>query len=219
MSEVSITVRGSFESRHRPERATVQLAVSVEGATKDTVYAAASQSANAVAGSVAPLVHAEHGPVTWWASDQVRTWSHRPWADNGRQLPQVHHAAVDFQVRFSDFEALSRWLTSVVGLPGAAVTGIDWTLTEPRKAQLLNQVRTAAVLDARDKAQSYAGSLGLTTVRPVAIADVGMLGPGEPQLPSPRMMMAAKAESAGDISFAPQEIVLSAEVDARFVAS
>lgn len=224
LSDVSITVRGAFESSYRPERATVHLAVSVEGATKDTVFAAASQSAAAVAGSVTPLLDAESGPVTWWASDQVRTWSHRPWAENGRQLPQVHHAAVDFQIRFSDFEALSRWLAGVAGLPGVSVTGIDWTLTDQRRAQLLNQVRAAAVLDAREKAQSYAGSLGLSLLRPVAVADVGMLGDGREgteAAPSPRMALASRTSmraEAAEISFSPQDIVLDAQVDARFVA-
>lgn len=218
---VSITVRGSHESWHRPERGTVHLAVAMEGATKDSVYASASQTANAVAGQVTPLFHPDNGPVTWWSSDQVRTWSHRPWNKDGRQLPQVHHAGVDFHVKFNDFEALSRWLTAVAGLPGVTVGGIEWALTDDHSRRLTDEVRTAAVHDARDKAQAYADSLGLGLVRPVELADVGMLGnqPPAPLEPSLKMArMAVENGGGGEISLAPQDIVISAAVDARFVA-
>ena len=221
MAEVTITVRGEFEAAHPPERATVRLGVGAEGATKDAVFASAVQTARVLNGQIESLMDAEHGPVTWWASDQVRTWSHRPWNQDGRQLPQVHHAGVDFTVRFSDFEVLSKWLSGVSAMQGVSVSGIEWTLTEPRKVQLTDQVRAAAVHDARDKAQSYASSLGLGTVRVVAIADVGMLGTAPPTSPMPRAahMMSAAPESAEELSLTPQDVLLLAAVDARFVAT
>lgn len=221
MAEVTITVRGDFEAAHPPERATVRLGVGAEGATKDAVYASTVQTANGLSAQLEPLCDAERGPVTWWAGDQVRTWSHRPWNQDGRQLPQVHHAGVDFTVRFSDFDALSRWLTTVSTMQGVSVAGIDWTLTEPRKAQLTDQVRAAAVHDARDKAQSYASSLGLGTVRVAAIADVGMLGGPMPFEPFGRevTMRGAAPESAEELNLTPQDVLLSAAVDARFVAT
>ena len=221
MAEVTITVRGEFEAAHPPERATVRLVVGAEGPTKDAVFASAVQTARVLNGQIEAMHDAERGPVTWWASDQVRTWSQRPWDKDGRQLPQVHHAGVDFTVRFSDFEVLNKWLTAVSSMQGVSVSGIEWTLTEPRKVQLTDQVRAAAVHDARDKAQSYASSLGLGPVRVVAIADVGMLG-GPP--PSPPRMYAAMAASAPsdsgeELSLTAQDVRLGAAVDARFVAT
>jgi uncharacterized protein YggE len=221
VSEVSITVRGSAESKHQPERAIVVLDVASEGPTKDAVYAAATQTAGAVTAQIQSLLDPAAGPVTWWAADQVRTWSHRPWNQDGRQLPQVHHAGVQFQVKFSDFEALSRWLAAVVPLSGVSIAGIEWELTDERRTELTNQVRAAAVHDARDKAQAYAASLDLGPVRAVAIADVGMLNEPSPVPPAPvaRMAMSVAApENGEELNLTPREIEISVQVDARFLA-
>lgn len=221
MADVQITVRGSSESTHAPELATVHLSVAVEGATRDGVFGAVSQSAAAIAAQVTPMLNEHSGPVTRWTSEQIRTWSHRPWNESGRQLPQVHHAAVEFEVRFSDFAALSRWISTVVPLTGVTVAGIEWSLTDARRAELTEQSRVAAVHDARTKAESYANSLGLGAVRPVAIADLGMLSPGEPR-PEIYAAMAygKRAMSDGEqvLDFTPQDIVITSSVDARFVA-
>ncbi|MEO6886183.1 MAG: SIMPL domain-containing protein [Jatrophihabitantaceae bacterium] len=80
--------------------------------------------------------------------------------------------------------------------------------------------------DAREKARSYARNLGLGDVRPVAIADVGMLGESatdaQPTI-VPRMALAAGAtpmdDSTPELNLIPQDITVTAAVDARFVAS
>lgn len=164
----------------------------------------------------------DSGPFTWWTNDQIRTWSERPWNESGRQLPQVHHAAVEVQVRFSDFGALSRWIPSVITLNGVTVSGIEWSLTDARRDELTEQSRVAAVHDARTKALSYANSLGLGDVRPVAIADLGMLG--EPMMHGARPALRNfSLDSAGGgaeqvLDFTPQDVVITSYVDARFVA-
>lgn len=221
MADVQITVRGSSQSRHAPEQATVQLSVTVEGATADGVFGAVSQSAAALTAQVTALFDERTGPVTWWTSEQIRTWSHRPWNEARREeLAPVHHAAVEFAVRFGDFAALSRWLSQAVLLTGVTVSGIEWSLTDALREQLTEASRAAAVLDARSKAASYARNLGLGEVRPVAIADLGLLEPTSPGDPGRRMpyMMASSTGGDQSVQFAPQDIVITASVDARFVA-
>jgi uncharacterized protein len=224
MADVQITVRGSSESKHAPELATVHLSVAIEGATRDGVFSAVSQSASSIAAQVTPMLNENTGPVTWWTSEQIRTWSHRPWNESGRQLPQVHHAAVEFEVRFSDFGVLSRWISSVVPLSGVTVSGIAWSLTDARRDELTEQSRVAAVHDARTKAVSYADSLGLGDVRPVAIADMGMLGQPEQTMHGEARAASFALHGSGSmdmeqvLDFTPQEIVITSYVDARFVA-
>jgi uncharacterized protein YggE len=225
MADVQITVRGSSETKHAPEQATVHLSVSIEGATRDGVYGGVSSSASSITAQITPMANEHDGPVTWWTSDQIRTWSHRPWNEAGRQLPQVHHAAVDFQVRFNDFRMLSHWITSVVALSGVTVSGIEWSLTDARRATLEEQTRAGAVHNAREKATSYAHNLGLGVVRPVAIADMGMLEQAQHSGESKRAMAAqmygASAMGGGGeevLDFTPQEIVVASYVDARFLA-
>lgn len=227
MADIVITVRGSSSSIHPPERATVSLSVAVEGATKDGVFSSASQTASLVAAQIQPMADRDRGPVTQWSSDQVRTWSHRPWNDAGRQLPQVHHAGVDFRVTFSDFAALTYWLSAVAPLTGVTVGGLEWTITEARCIEYTELVRAAAVHDAREKARSYARSLGLSDVRPLAIADVGMLGDATEHLAgvarSPVGAFAAHRIAADDsspeLNLTPQDITITAAVDARFAAN
>ncbi len=93
------------------------------------------------------------------------------------QLPLVHHASVGIEVKFRDFAALSRWVGQhVANTDGFRVSHVEWALTSKRRTELQRQVRTRAVEDAVLRAQQYADALGLGKIRPVAIADAGMLG-------------------------------------------
>ncbi len=172
-----ITVRGSFAAFERPERGTVHATIAYEGPAMEPVYGRVARDLDAVKASIAPLDNKDNGAVTWWSADQLRTWSNRPWNKDGKRLPLVHHASVDFEVKFRDFSALSRWVGEhVANTEGFRVARIEWALTAKRREALQKEVRTRAVLDAVTRAQEYADALGLGQVRPVAIADAGMLG-------------------------------------------
>lgn len=221
MSEVVITVRGSFQTSQSPERATVHLLVQLEGPDKSAVFARAMDTAGQVTATIEPLADRDLGPVTWWASDQLRTDAYRPFNKDGKQLPLVYRAAIPFRVKFSDFTALGSWLTDVSQRPGVSVQQIEWALTEKRRVQLQDQARTAAVQDAAAKAAAYAASLALSSVRPVAIADPGMLGDNiDARGDMGVMPVAARGLPAGaaDPNFVPQDVDIVAAVDARFVA-
>lgn len=220
---VTITVRGSFDAFHRPERATVHIAVAVEAADRESAYRRAADTSADLQHRIGALHDAEHGPVTWWSADQLRTSSRRPWNQEGRQLPLVHVAALDLQVKFADFARLDEFLAAVAPLDDASVTHVEWDLTEARRRELTEQARIRAVDDARSKAATYAGSVGLSAIRPVAIADVGMLGEHDtpPVDGGGRGFRAAAMAAPGvdpQVNLAPEDIRISAAVDARFVA-
>jgi uncharacterized protein len=212
-----ITVRGSFAAFERPERGTVHATIAYEGPAMEPVYGRVARDLDTVKASIAPL-DKDNGPVTWWSADQLRTWSNRPWNKDGKQLPLVHHASVDFEVKFRDFSALSRWVGEhVANTEGFRVTRVEWALTEKRREALQQDVRARAVRDAVTRAQEYADALGLGQIRPVAIADAGMLGARPESGPSPAFMRAAAVGGAPDVELVPEHIEVSAEVDARFV--
>ena len=172
-----ITVRGCFSAFQAPERGTVHATIAFEGPAMEPVYDRVARDLEAVKASVIPLKTGDHGPVTWWSAEQLRTWSNRPWNKDGKQLPLVHHASVGIEVKFRDFSALSRWVGQhVANTDGFRVSHVEWALTSKRRTELLRQVRTRAVEDAVLRAQQYADALGLGKIRPVAIADAGMLG-------------------------------------------
>lgn len=214
----TVTVRGRHEAMLPPERATVRLRVAVDGPDAAQVGGACAHAAQLVCASIAPLHAPDRGPVTWFALDQVRTSAHRPWNQDGVQLPLVHTALAQAQVKFSDVAALGTWLGHVRGIDGVAVDGIDWALTATRRAQVVAEVRRAAVLDARTRAQAYADALGLGEVRVVALAEAGMLERG--LAPTGTGAVAFSRGASGgevEVTLVPEDVTISAEVDARFV--
>jgi len=219
MADVQITVRGSYTAYAPPERGTVHARVGIEGPAAENVYAHAARAAQELGGDIGNLHDPTAGPVTWWSSGQLRTWAHRPWNQDGKQLPLVHHAEVTFAVKFSDFAQLSAFATRAVATTGVTVERIEWALTEARKASMTGDVRARAVRDARDKAQAYADALELGPVRVVALADAGMLGDGlHPSGDGGMRTFGRSAGAAGgaDVQFVPDDISVAVQVDARF---
>jgi uncharacterized protein YggE len=227
MSEVVITVRGQHETRIQPEEAVAHLSVRAEGRQRGEVV-------ERMASLAAPLrddleTRKDAGGVAQWTSQRVSVWANRPWNSEGKQLALVHYASVDFTATFTDFAALSWWVTEVSERDGVQVDGVTWRLT-PATAQATEaDVAAQAVRVAVERARAYAGAIGLASVEPVEIADLGLLTRAEPATPpAPEMgMRAMKASFAMDASgggapaveLQPEEIVVSASVEARFRAS
>lgn len=217
-----ITVRGSFSAFRPPERGTVRATIDYEGPEMRPVYDRVARDLETVKTSITRLEGGDDAAVTWWSAQQLRTWSQRPWNKDGRQLPLVHHASVGVEVKFRDFAALSHWVGQHIGsTEGFRVTQVVWALTENNREALSTQVRTRAVQDAAARAQLYADALELGEVRPVAIADAGMLGVQvNSGGSSGGVFLRAAASPAGgapEVELVPQDIEVSAEVDARFV--
>jgi len=216
-----ITVRGTFSTFQAPERGTVHATIAFEGPGMEPVYDRVARDLEAVKASVTPLKSGDHGPVTWWSAEQLRTWSNRPWNKDGIQLPPVHHASVGIEVKFRDFASLSRWVGNhVANTAGFRISHIEWALTSKRQKELQRQARTRAVEDAVVKAQEYAEALGLGGIRPIAIADAGMLGANLHPHSGERagyMRSVGADGGAPDVELIPEDIEVSAAVDARFV--
>jgi len=214
------TVRGSHSAFHRPERGTARVTLGFEGPALQPVYDRVVGDLEAVRTSVDALHDPERGPVTWWATQHVRTWAQRPWNKDGKQLPLVHHASVGVEVKFRDFAVLARWVGQhVAETAGFRLDGVTWALTEAKRLDLERAARTRAVQAAARRAQEYADALDLGPVRAVAVADAGMLGEGIAPLGggSGAYLRMAAAESGAELELSPEDIEVAAAVDARFV--
>jgi uncharacterized protein len=215
-----ITVRGSYSEFQPPERATVHASIAYEGPAMQPVYDGVARDLESVKASIAPMKADDEGPVTWWSAEQLRTWSNRPWNQDGKRLPLVHHASVAVEVKFRDFAALSRWVGEhTANTEGFRISSVEWALTVNRREALLKEVRTRAVQDAVRRAQQYSDALGLGQIRPVAIADAGMLGAHlDPQTArGAAYMRAAAVGGAPEVELVPEHIEVAAAVDARFI--
>lgn len=217
MSEVTITVRGDSHTRVLPERAVAHVTASADGPERAAVVAQVAAATEPVRAQLDELLSA--GTISDWSSQRMSVWADRPWNSEGRQLDLVHHASVEITATFMDPGSLSDWLNDIASVDGLQVSAVDWQLTPETRARVEREVATDAVAVAVERAGAYAAALGLLEVSPVEIADLGLLGSATPS--QPRMMKAASFDAGGGasaVAFRPDDIVVSAGVEARFIA-
>ncbi|TDN92568.1 SIMPL domain-containing protein [Microbacterium sp. BK668] len=221
MSEVVITVRGEHEARVAPEEGVVRLSVRAEGPERGRVVERIAALAEPLRTDLA--ARKEQGSVREWSSQRVAVWANRPWNNEGKQLALVHYASVEFTAAFTDFAALSWWVTDVSERDGIQVDGVDWQLTRATAKQAEADVAAEAVRVAVERATAYAEAISLSTVTPVEIADVGLLNPRDPApAPMARMMKASFAADSGGgptVELQPDDILVTAAVEGRFTAT
>lgn len=222
VQETVITVEGRHESRHAAERGTVTLVVGFDGELREDVVQRTTHAHARLVDQVRALHDPVVGPVVSWAAHRLAVGSDRPWSPDGRQLELVHEASVQLDATFCDLTRLVEWVEQVAVLDGVAVRGIAWALTDERAHELADHARTRAVADAVGRATAYARSLGLTSVRAVAVAEPGLLGgvdvPARPV--SAKSLLRGPADNGGGrLDLEPEQITVAAVVHARFAAT
>lgn len=221
MSDVTVTVRGENEARIAPERAAVHVTVRAEGPERAAVVDLAMRLAEPVRVSITD--RKENGAVLDWSSKRLSVRAERPWNSDGTRLAPVYYASVSFTATFGEASDLSIWVSDISAWDGVEIGWVDWHLTPETRARVEREVASEAVKVAVSRAQSYAEALGLETVIPVEIADVGLIGRAEAAA-APPMMKSRGAAFAADMGggpsmeFEPEELVVEAVVEARFLA-
>jgi uncharacterized protein YggE len=220
MSDVTITVRGESEARIAPERATIRVSVRSDGPDRTAVVDHVLRLAEPVRTGLVERADAES--IAEWTSRRLSVRAERPWSNDGKRLAPIYYAGVDFTATFTEASELSVWVSDVSPWEGVEVGGVDWHLTPATRARIEREVAASAVGVAVTRAEAYAGALGLSTVVPLEIADVGLIssGPQPPQMAAFKARGAAfGADSSPAMEYEPDEIVVSATVEARFTAS
>lgn len=221
MSEVTVTVRGEHEARLAPERATIRVSVRAEGPDRGSVVDQAMRLAEPVRESI--TTRKDSGSVIDWTSTRLSVRAERPWNSDGNRLAPVYYANIDLTATFSEASELSIWVSDVSPWDGVEVGWVNWHLTPETTSRVEREVAAEAVGVAVARARAYATALGLAEVVPVEIADVGLIAP----TPAQPVAGMAKARGAAFMSadaggasmeYEPDEIVISATVEARFLA-
>lgn len=220
MSDVTVTVRGEHEARLAPERATVRVTVRAEGPERASVVDHAMRLAEPVRSSIVGRVDA--GSALEWSSTRLAVRAERPWNADGKRLAPVYYATIDFTATFAETSELSVWVSDIAAWDGVEVGGVDWHLTPATRVRVEREVAAQAVGVAVTRAEAYAAALGLREVTPVEIADTGLLtavsSAPEALLGKSRGAVAFAADVAPAMEYEPQDIVLTATVEARFLA-
>lgn len=223
MSEVTITVRGEHEARVAPEEAVAHISLRAEGSERGAVVEKIAALAATVRDDL--TARKDAGGLSDWSSQRVSVWANRPWNNEGKQLALIHYASVEITATFTDFAALSWWISEVAERDGVQVDTLTWRLTPATARATEAEVAARAVKVAVDRATAYAGAIGLATLTPLEIADLGLLthAPDQPA-PAPKMMRAmamASMDAGGSgpaVELQPEDIVVTAAVEARFAA-
>lgn len=216
----TIIVREKAEQYEAPERATVNLSIEMTGYDRGYVHTQVSDALRMVREGIEHLRDDQHGPVTWHAISNANTWSWK--YDDGVKFTE----RIDAKAKFNDFAKLGEWLNTYLAIEGVRLSYIDWTLTEPRKKDLEQQLRQKAVQLAREKAEQYASAAGLHVSAAKTIADVGLLGHG--RINDDVGSFVERGAAAGSLgldsgatdsyNFSPEDVRISASIEAEFLA-
>ncbi|MGM1016041.1 MAG: SIMPL domain-containing protein [Actinomycetota bacterium] len=218
MSEVTVTVRGEHRTRVAPERATIPITVRVDGPERSEVVERVTRLAEPVRSGI--VARRGSGSIIEWSSTRLSVRAERPWNTEGRTVAPVYHASIAFTATFGDASELSIWVSEVSAWDGIELGGVAWHLTPETRARTEREVATQAVAVAVARAEAYAAALGLETVSPREIADVGLISAGDAQVPQMTAMRgsALASDVAPSMEYEPADIVVSAVVEARFHA-
>jgi uncharacterized protein YggE len=220
---LTIIVQGSSTITRIAERAIICIEVSTEGNDQEFVskaVTATSKSVQKLITELSPKTDSgeptSDAPVTAWSMRSLYTGSYRPRDLSGADLDRKYTANTSFELEFRDFIKLGATTLQLLAMPNVSIFNTAWRLTEETKESLGSQSRKEAVHDAMVKARDFAEAAGCKEVRPFEIDHV-YSGVGH-TVDIPQRTRALDAAGDTDISFAPEEVQLKANVTVKFYA-
>lgn len=219
---VTLTVAGTAQRLLPAERGTVHLRATAEARrSSDVVPVVADLHARLSADAEQ---HVAAGAATRWSADDLYVSTVQRYLKDSDVSEPFQVAAAGVAVRFSDFGALSAWVTEVGTADGVVVDGVTWELTRAHRHEVETEVRAEAVRDAQERAGVYAAALGLSGVSIVALYEPGLRPHGQPGFDgaAPQFARMAAADFGGGgpvVSMRPEQIEITAAVTADFTAS
>ncbi len=164
----SITVTGSAVASAPPDTAEVNAGVVTQATTAAQAMAQNNAAMEKVLKALTAVGIADRDVRTTGVS--VLPQRSQPQAGR-QQLPAIvgYEVSNQVHVKVRDLGSLGRLLDTLVGQGANALGGIRFSIADP--APLLQQARTKAIADARQKAQVYAAAAGVKLGRVMFIRD------------------------------------------------
>lgn len=200
----SITVVGSGSVSGLPDTAEVTAGVVTQAATASQAMSQNSATMEKVLKALAALGIADRDIHT----TNVSIVPQRASPPTGRPAPSPsavvgYEVTNQVRVRVRNLSSLGRLLDTLVSQGANALGGIGFSIADP--APLLEEARSKAIADARQKAQVYATAAGVKVGRVIFIRDTSA---GPPRPMAGRMM----AMAATPIAPGEQEVEVSVSV-------
>nr|WP_260173382.1 SIMPL domain-containing protein [Nocardioides albus] len=205
-----INVRGSHSVEVPPEVGVVHAEVRFAGASPEVVLDRLRHGVARVRERLEQLE--SDGAVDRVVIQQARTSIDRDGPKGRDWLKVVHRATVWFWADFVDFEELGVWVGRSATEEGVQVRDVSWRLAKETQLNAEREVRQEAVRQAKVRAQDYADALDLGPVSVRSINDVGF----HRDVAYASMAVGPEVELAPELAFDPDDITVSAEVEAAF---
>lgn len=210
---VTISVRGESQVDAPAELGTVHVTVHASDRDGKAAYERVLRRSADLSAELTNLQ--DSGVVLRWSVDPVSRW----WNSEPKSSRRQHGVRQTVRFTMPGPEHVADWLGAAADDETLDSHGVEWSLTDETSGRLLREVRAAAVADARARAQDYADAAGLGSPRLTALADTGLLSDsGGREAFSPRLRSHSAVHELGQ-TVRPEDIRVSAEVEARFVAA
>jgi len=200
----SITVVGSGAVSSPPDTAEVNAGVGTQAATASQAMSQNSAAMAQVLKTLAALGIADRDIHT----TNVSIVPQRAPMQSGRPAPSPvvgYEVTNQVQVKVRNLASLGRLLDTLVSQGANSLGGIGFSIADP--TPLLDQARTKAIADARQKAQVYAAAAGVKLGRVIFIRDA-TVGPPRP--------MAGRVMAMATTPIAPGEQELEVSVSVTY---
>ena len=211
----TVAVRGHWTAEVPPEVARIRVSVGARSGDRQQALRElgrrVEEARDALTGYSAAVESVEASPL--WVHPQFR---------DGRPRERVtgYLAGVHLTVTVVDFTVVGDLFLRLADRDMVGLDGPFWALREDSDAY--RQARTAAVREARQRAEEYAAAVGSRLTGLVEIADTGLSSGQDAMASAPAMFRAAKGESLADriaLDVEPVPQTVHASVEARFTVS
>lgn len=200
-----ITVVGTGKVTLKPDLATIVVGVQAQATTAAKAQSQASAATAKIIAAVKGQGVADADITSQWISLQPQY----DYSANGAAPPRVtgYLANQSLAVKVRQIDKAGPVIDAAVGAGANQVGGISFSVADPTGATA--QARTAAMADAKQRAQSLAQGAGISLGAVVAVSEVASPSP----TPIP---YAAAVPAAGDISKTPVQVgTTEVEVDVQ----
>jgi uncharacterized protein YggE len=199
-----LTVRGSAQLSAAPDLVTIWWASRVESDTAETVrneVATNLSSADSILAAIGPAIHriarrVNISPRIHQQQDQPRT--------------EGYVGEGSMTIELTDFEQLNELVTKLMQIPGASISGPNWSL-QPDNA-VFTQARLEAIADAKRIARDYANAFDAEIKSLVEVIDDS----GHPMPHRIAMRVGGPNGEGAEINLQPEEQEAQSSVTVRF---
>lgn len=206
-----VLVRGEAEVRCLPDRAMLNVVVDGEGNSQQDAFRRASDAARSVDAVFEKFADSLDRRITSGVVVRPKTrWK------KGESITSGWIATRTTSLDVKDFTTLGEMISQLPSAGATSLSGPFWRVDPSNEAH--TEARQAAALDARRRAESYAGALGLRLGNACWIAEPGLrIEGGSPAgrfAAAPIGMARSAAAPDEPMDIRPDEITIEATVEA-----